>query len=58
MNNKKSNYENDDVRVYRKAALKAARDLCYGEEVQRRLRNAETTAEISRIMKSARTGGN
>lgn len=57
MNNKKSNYENDDVRVYRKAAMKAARELCYGDEVQRRLRHAKSTAEISNIMKTARTGG-
>lgn len=57
MNNKKSNYETDDLRQYRKEALKAARDLCYGEEVQRRIKNAKTSAEISRIMKSARMGG-
>ena len=51
---KRSAYETDDVRLYRKEAMRAARDLCYGADVERDLRNAKTSAEISRIMATAR----
>lgn len=56
MNNKKSNYESDDVRIYRREALKAAHDLCYGDEVKARIKNATSSAEIARIMRTARNG--
>ena len=42
------------LRLYRKDALKAAKDLGYGEEVIQQIKNAKTDDEISRIMASAR----
>ena len=54
MNNKKPDYANDNVRAYRRGALKIARELCYSDDVLRRIRNAKTTEEISRIMRTAR----
>ena len=42
------------LRLYRKDALNAAKDLGYGKEVIEAIRNAETKDEISRIMTSAR----
>ena len=54
MNNKDSDYTNDDLRAYRRGALKAAKELCYGDEVIRRIKNAKSSDEISRIMKTAR----
>lgn len=35
---------------YKSKALKAAKDLCYGEECYKAIEKAETSAEISRIM--------
>lgn len=57
MNNKRSDYEVNDVRAYRRGALKAAKELCYGDEVIRRIKNAKTSDEISRIMRTAREDG-
>ena len=39
---------------YKKEALEAARDLCYGREIINKIREAKSDNEISRIMKSAR----
>lgn len=39
---------------YRKDAIKAARDLRYGDEVIEKLKAAESDSEITRIMKDAR----
>lgn len=41
----------------KKEAKRAARDLCYGEDVIRRIELAKTPLEIDRILKQARTGG-
>lgn len=43
-----------EVNVFRKQAIKAAKDLLYGEEVIKALKNAKTESEIDRIMKTAR----
>ena len=43
-----------EFREYKRKALKAARELCYGDEVIKRIKNAKTDVEISRIMTSAR----
>lgn len=42
------------VDTYKTSAIKAARELFYGDEVIQRLKNAETDDEISRIMSDAR----
>lgn len=39
---------------YRGEAIKAAKDLGYGEQVVRKIREAKSEAEIERIMFSAR----
>ena len=39
---------------YQREALKAARDLCYGKDVERAIRNAKSETEIIRIMITAR----
>jgi hypothetical protein len=44
----------EDIKMFRKEALIAAKDLLYGEKVIEQLKAAKTTAEISRIMKNAR----
>lgn len=46
----------EDDMSYRKFALKAAKDLCYGEEVIDLIKNAKNNEEIERIMISARKG--
>jgi hypothetical protein len=42
------------LREYRRHALKAAHELCYGDEVKAKLKDAKSEDEISRIMKTAR----
>lgn len=39
---------------YKQQAIRAAKDLCYGEEVIRRIKNAKSDVEIERIMATAR----
>ena len=39
---------------YRKQAMTAAKDLCYGNEVIEKIKAAENDAEIERIMNNAR----
>ena len=39
---------------YKADALKAAKELGYGDDVIRRLRNAKTDGEVERIMVTAR----
>lgn len=39
---------------YKDEALKAAKELCYGNEVQKKIRLAKTDEEIERIMATAR----
>lgn len=48
------NHYESSVEAYRADALTAAKELCYGDEVIRRLRNAKTEGEIERIMVTAR----
>lgn len=39
---------------YKKEALKAAKELCYGDEIKKKIKEAKTDEEIERIMASAR----
>lgn len=45
-----------EFKLYKKQALKAAKDLFYGKDVIRRINDATTISEIDRIMRSARKG--
>ena len=54
MNNKQSDYENGSLSAYRRGALKAAKELCYGEKVINQIKNAKTSGEIRVIMATAR----
>ena len=47
-------YEVDNYEVYRKQAIIAAKELGYGRSVIDKLELAETEAEVTRIMNSAR----
>lgn len=42
--------------TYKRNAIQAAKDLCYGEKVIAQLKNAKTESEISTIMCKARRG--
>jgi len=42
---------------YRREALKAAKDLFYGQAIIAEIRKAKSDDEISRIMAKARLGG-
>ena len=42
------------LRIERKQAIRAARDLCYNHEVVQRIIQAESASEIWRILKEAR----
>ena len=42
------------LREYKDFAARAARELCYGEEVVKKIRDAETEEEIMTIMTRAR----
>lgn len=44
------------LEVYKNQAMEAAKDLCYGNGVIKRLKEAKTTGEIERIMREARHG--
>lgn len=39
---------------YKAEAIKAAKDLRYGDEVVRKIRKAKSSCEVSRIMATAR----
>lgn len=43
-----------DIATERKHAIKAANELMYGDEVIERLRNAETSSDLTRILLNAR----
>lgn len=45
------------IRDYKKSAIKAAEDFNYGDEVIRKIKQAETIREISDIMEKARVNG-
>lgn len=44
----------EDAKTFRRQAIKAAKDLDYGEEVVLSLKAAKTVGEMDRIMKTAR----
>lgn len=46
--------ETNDTTVFRRNAIKAAKDFCYGEEVIKQLKAAKTIDEMDKIMKAAR----
>ena len=46
----------NSLKVEKKHAITAARQLCYSKNVIFRLENAKTVAEISNIMRDARSG--
>lgn len=55
MNNENTSPIMDDDEVtYKKQALKAAKELYYGQTVIRKIKKAETDREITRIMVTAR----
>ena len=54
MNNKQSDYTNESLSAYRRGALKAAKELCYGEKVINQIKNAKTSGEIRMIVTTAR----
>lgn len=43
-----------EVKAFKNQAVKAAKDLLYGDEVVKQLEAAKTIAEMDRIMKTAR----
>lgn len=43
-----------ELKLYKKQAIKAAKDLMYGKEVVEKVEAASTIADIDRIMKNAR----
>ena len=49
-----SGFHRDDEENYRKQAMIAAKDLCYGNEVIEKIKAAKNDAEIERIMNMAR----
>ena len=51
---RKIDVELSNLREYRKQAIKAAHELCYGDEVKARIRDAKSQDEIASIMKTAR----
>lgn len=46
--------ETSDPKIFRRQAIKAAKDFCYGKEVIDKLNAAKTIEEMNRIMKVAR----
>ena len=43
-----------EVKLFKRQAIKDAKDLLYGNEVVKQLEAAKTIAEMDRIMKTAR----
>lgn len=41
---------------YKSDALEVARDLCYDQEIIKKIKNAKSDEEISRILHDARNG--
>lgn len=56
MPRKRKRTENEAYLYYQYRAVRAAKDLLYGRDVIEQLKNAKTTNEIGRIMKTARLG--
>ena len=52
--NNKPKCEQERFMAYKHEALKAAHDLCYGDRVINKIKNAKSIGEISRIMATAR----
>ena len=46
--------ETQDPKIFRRQAIKAAKDFCYGKEVIDKLNAAKTIDEMNSIMKAAR----
>lgn len=46
----------EDLEIYRRDAIQAARELWYGQDVVDRILTAKSVTEITRIMTSARKG--
>lgn len=46
--------ETEDPKVFRRQAIKAAKDLCYGKEVIDKLNAAKTIEDMDHIMRVAR----
>ena len=44
----------DELKSYKKQAITAAKELCYGEDVVKQIVRANSNTEIDRILKSAR----
>ena len=49
-----SGFHRDDEENYRKQAMIAAKELCYGNEVIEKIKAAKNDAEIERIMNTSR----
>lgn len=48
----------EDLRHEKKQAVKVAKELCYGDEVANKIKNAKTPYEIDRILHAARNAQN
>lgn len=46
--------DSNDLVIFRRQAIKAAKDLCYGDEVIEKLKAATTINEVDRTMRTAR----
>ena len=46
------------LKLYKNDAIKAAKELFYGEDVIKQIKEAKSAHEISKIMSKARNGGN
>lgn len=44
----------EEFKTYRKDAIRAAKDLRYGDDVVNKIKSAATEAEIQRVMVTAR----
>lgn len=51
------NYLNS-LRLYKNDAKRAAKELRYGDDVVNQIENAKSDMEITRILATARNGGN
>ena len=49
-----SGFHRDDEENYRKQAIIAAKDLCYGNKIIEKIKAAKNDAEIERIMNTSR----
>lgn len=46
--------DSNDLVIFRRQAIRAAKDLCYGDEVIEKLKAATSINEVDRVMKAAR----